>query len=118
MAVEEVRVRLRGKLDALVGAEEASFLMDRPPGGWNDLVTNHTLDLKIDALRYELRSEMAGLRGEMAGLRGEMAEFRGELHADMSALSASVDQRQRAQTWMMMSTMIAAVGLTVTLSHL
>ena len=73
--------------------EEASILMDRPPGGWSDLVTNQTLDLKIDVLRYDLRAEM-------------------------SSLSASIDRRLRAQTWMMMSTMIAAVRLSVTLSRL
>ena len=67
--------------------------MDRPPGGWGDLVTNQTLDLKIDVLRSDLRAEM-------------------------SSLSASVDRRLRAQTWMMMSTMIAAVGLSVTLGRL
>jgi hypothetical protein len=36
------------------GVEGAAILMDRPPGGWSDLVTNQTLDLKIDALRHEL----------------------------------------------------------------
>ena len=66
--------------------------MDRPPGGWSDLVTNQTLDLKIDVLRHELRTEMSDLRVEMANL------------------SASVDRRLRTQTWMMMTTMIAAVG--------
>ena len=75
--------------------------MDRPPGGWSDLVTNQTLDLKADALRQEPRGEMAG------GLRVEMAN-----------LSASVDRRLRSQAWMMMSTMIAAVGLSVTLGRL
>ena len=58
MTVEEARVRLRRQLEDTFGVEEASILMDRPPGGWSDLVTNHTLDLKIDALRYELRTEM------------------------------------------------------------
>ena len=67
--------------------------MDRPPGGWNDLVTTQVLDLKIDALRADLRTEMANL-------------------------SASVDRRLRAQTWMMMSTMIAGFGLTITLGRL
>ena len=99
MAVEEARVRLRRQLEDAFGVEEASILMDRPPGGWSDLVTNQTLDLKIDALRSELRVEMSELRVEMANL------------------SASVDRRLRAQTWMMMSTMIAAVGLSVTLSR-
>jgi uncharacterized membrane protein len=93
MAVEEARIRLRRQLEDTFGVEEASILMDRPPGGWSDLVTNHTLDLKIDTLRHELRAEMANL-------------------------SASVDRRLRAQTWMMMTTMIAAVGLSVSLSHL
>jgi hypothetical protein len=93
MTVEEARVRLWRQLEGAFGVEEASILMDRPPGGWTDLVTNQTLDLKIDALRSDLR-------------------------AGMSELSASVDRRLRAQTWMMMSTMIAAVGLSATLSRL
>ncbi len=85
--------------------------MDRPPGGWSDLVTNQTLDLKIDALRSDLRIEMSELRSE---LKLEIAGVR----VEMSGLSASVDRRLRAQTWMMMSTMIAAVGLSVTLSRI
>jgi len=111
MAVEEARVRLRRQLEDTFGVEEASILMDRPPGGWNDLVTNQTLDLKIDALRYELRTEMSELRSE---LRTEMSGLR----VEMAHLSASVDRRLRAQTWMMMTTMIAGFGLTATLSRL
>ena len=78
--------------------------MDRPPGGWSDLVTNQTLDLKIDALRSDLHMEMS--------------ELRSELKVDMANLSASVDRRLRAQTWMMMSTMIAGFGLTITLGRI
>ncbi len=91
MTVEEVRVRLRRQLEDTFGVEEASILMD-PPGGWSDVVTNQTLDLKIDVLRHEVRTEMANL-------------------------SVSVDRRLRAQTWMMMTTMIAAVGVSATLSR-
>jgi len=79
-------------------------LLDRPPGGWNDLVTQQMLTRELDALRHELR-------GEMAGLRAEMAEFRGEMRSEMSALSASVDRRLRAQTWIMTTTLVA--GLTI-----
>jgi len=125
MAVEDVRVRLRRQLEDAFGVEEASILMDRPPGGWSDLVTNQTLDLKIDALRSDIRTEMAGLRTEMSELRSEVKLEMADLKLDMSQLkvdnanlSASVDRRLRAQTWMMMSTMIAAVGLSVTLSRL
>ena len=66
--------------------EEASYLMDRPAGGWSELVTNHTLDLKlaviearIDTLRYELLAEM--------------------------------DRKFRTQTWSMITAMFAMVGL-------
>jgi hypothetical protein len=92
MAVEDVRVRLRRQLEDTFGVEEASILMDRPPGGWSDLVTHQTLKLEMDVLRAEMRTEMA-------------------------ELSASVDRRLRAQTWMMMTTMIAGFGLTITLGR-
>ena len=54
MAVEEARARLRRQLEETYGVEGAAILMDRPPGGWSDLVTDQTLDLKMDALRHEL----------------------------------------------------------------
>ena len=104
MAVEEVRLSLRRQLEEMFGAEEASLLMDRPPGGWNDLVTNQSLAREMDALRSELRSEMTELRG---GLRGEMAE-----------LSASVDRRLRAQTWITTTTMLTGMGLVAALTRL
>ena len=111
MAVEDVRVRLRRQLEDAFGVEEASILMDLPPGGWSDLVTNQTLDLKVDILR----SDMSQLRTE---LRAEIGDLRSELKVDMANLSASVDRRLRAQTWMMMTTMIAGFGLTITLGRL
>jgi hypothetical protein len=50
VAVDEVRVRLRRRLEELVGMEEAGLLMDRPPGGWGDVVTRSWLD---ERLRHE-----------------------------------------------------------------
>jgi len=52
MAVEEVRARLRRQLEETYGVEGAAILMDRPPGGWSDLVTNHTLALHFEALDH------------------------------------------------------------------
>ncbi len=34
--------------------EEASYLMDRPAGGWSELVTNHTLDLKLAVIEAQI----------------------------------------------------------------
>ncbi len=38
--------------------DEAAILMDRPPGGWSDLLTNEVLNAKLDALRFELVATM------------------------------------------------------------
>ena len=90
MTVEDVRVRLRTKLESVFGAEEASILMDRPPGGWSDLVTNQVLDAKFDVLRFELVSQMQELRIEM--VRGF-----------------------QVQTWRLMGAMFVMFGLFATL---
>jgi hypothetical protein len=93
MGIDDVRQRTRVKLEQLVGSEEASWLMDRPPGGWSDLVTNETLGLRLDALRAEL-------------------------HADMERLSGSVDRRLRAQTWITTTTLVAGLALAFTAGRL
>ena len=86
MAVDEVRLRLRRKLEEAFGVEEAALLMDRPPGGWGDLATRRDLealevrfDLKLDALEHKLIATME------AGFR--------------------------SQTWRLITTLIAAMGV-------
>jgi predicted nucleic acid-binding Zn-ribbon protein len=104
--------------------------MDRPPGGWNDLVTNQSLAREMDALRAELRGEMGELRAELRGemgelraeLRGEMAEMRtemrGSLRSEIAELSASIDRRLRAQTWITTTTMLTGMGLVAAFTRL
>jgi hypothetical protein len=104
MTVEEVAARLRQKLVEAYGAEEASWLMDRPPGGWTDLVTNQTLHLELDTVRAELR--------------GEFAETRGALRTEMERLSSSVDRRLRNQTWISTTTLIGGLTLAFTAGRL
>ena len=58
MVVDDVRMRLRRMLEDSFGAEEASYLMDRPPGGWNELVTVSVLDARLSSLGDEVRSEL------------------------------------------------------------
>ncbi len=94
MTVEDARVRLRTKLESAFGAEEASLLMDRPPGGWNDLVTNQVLDAKLATLEYKLVAQMADLRGELV---------------------ATMERGFRAQTWRLMGATFVAFGLFATL---
>ena len=95
MAVEDVRLRVRRDLEGVgLSMESASYLVDdRPPGGWGEVVTNTTLDLRLEVLEQRLRAEMAGVRTEMA-------EQRAGLHDEM-----------REQTWRLAGALLASMGL-------
>jgi hypothetical protein len=134
MTVDEAWMKLRTRLEELVGVSGAEILMDRPHGGWGDLVTNHTLDLrfatseerfdrKLDALEARIDRRFAGVDGKFADLESRMdlrfaaidASF-AEVHHRFDnfglQLLAQVDQRMRAQAWMSIST-IVAVGAVI-----
>ena len=109
MAVEEPLTRIRQVLEERLGMEAASYLMDRPPGGWSNLVTVEQLDVRLELVRRELREEIslvrmemiearsemreefARFRGEMEMLRGEMAGDRGETAAGFAAVRGEME---------------------------
>jgi hypothetical protein len=99
MAVDErARHELHGRLDDVLGREEATTLMSLlPPVGWADVATKHDLD----SLRIELRAEIGQLRGE---LRGEIGQLRGEFHRDLGVLT-------RTLMISMLTAVIAVAGL-------
>ncbi len=121
MTVDEDRMRLRTRLEELVGVSGAEILMDRPPGGWSDLVTNHTLDLrfaafeerfdrKVDALEARVDRKVDALTANME-LR--FAEVDHRFDRFEHELLAQVDRRLRSQAWMTISTIVAVGGVLV-----
>lgn len=118
MAVEEPLTRIRQVLEERLGMEAASYLMDRPPGGWSNLVTTDVLDLRLDLLRSELREGMAGVRDEMhvgfASLRSEMSGLREELRSEMSGHWVGLHdllRRHTAQTTTVLISGLAFFGV-------
>jgi hypothetical protein len=111
MATEDVRVRLRTKLESAFGAEEASILMDRPPGGWNDLVTNQVLEARLDALQSDLIAEIASVRTEIASVRTEIGDVRSGVRAEFADVRAEVQHELRAQTWKLSALIFVAFGI-------
>ena len=89
MAIDEQRLRVRRSLEEKLGVEEASYLMERPIGGWSELVTNHTLDLKLAVVDERFH----GLESKIDALRHE--------------LTAEMERGFRRQTWALLSVSIA-----------
>ena len=75
-----------GRLPAvtLARVEEDSYLTDRPPGGWSELVTTPVLDAHLVALRHEIVAQM---------------------HREFAALHREL----RDQTWRLTTVVIAAM---------
>ena len=91
MAVDEVRIRLRRKLEEMLGVDEADLLMDRPPGGWADLVTNESLERTLD-LRFELYEHklMSAFHQEMVTQTWRFVTATGALFATFTAVFAAI----------------------------
>jgi hypothetical protein len=78
MAVDDARLRARRELEQIgLSMESASYLADdRPPGGWESLVTHDRLRAELADVRAEMHTEFAGVRVEIANLASEL---RGEM---------------------------------------
>ena len=116
MAVEEVRMRLRRKLEDMLGDDEAAMLMDRPPGGWSDLVTNQSLAAILDErfasleLRLDNRFDKVDHRFEVVYQKFETQEHQ---------LRSRMDELARDQTWRMITALLGGMSiLTVAFSVL
>jgi hypothetical protein len=105
-------------LEEKLGVEEASYLMDRPVGGWSELVTNHTLDLKFEVL--DARFEAIDARFEAIDTRFEAVDARFEafdakLDTFRSELLAVMHEEFRNQTWKLLTALVATMTMLIAL---
>jgi hypothetical protein len=86
------------------------ILMDRPPGGWNDLVTDASLHRELGGLETRIDLKLEALESRMdAKFTMIDARFDRFKHP----LLAHVDRRRRQQSWVSISTVIASMGIIV-----
>lgn len=119
----------------LSGVSGAEILLDRPSGGWDNLVTNHTLDLRFAAFeerfaRYEQHFDhklealesrtdrkfdavLAEMRAGFAAVDLGFEVMRAEMQAQAGQLRSEMDGRFRSQTLVMVSTFVALAGVMV-----
>ena len=109
MTVDDVRVRLREKLEQTFGAEEASLLMDRPPGGWNDLVTVPVLDSKFAVLD----AKFDAIDTKFDAIDTKFDAMDAKLEAMEARLRSDIHTEIRDQTRWLANYVIAAQGVVV-----
>ncbi len=115
MTVDDVRTRLRAKLEQEYGVDEASVLMDRPPGGWGDLVTHDSLHRELTALEGRMDLKLAALE---ARLDAKFAAIDHRFDRFEHELLSQVDRRLRAQAWVTITTVVGAMGVIAALVRL
>lgn len=68
MAIDEVLTALRRELEEVHGVEAAAYLMDRPRGGWDSLVTKDELRAELAELRIEFHKDLRAQTWQLAKL--------------------------------------------------
>jgi hypothetical protein len=58
MVIDEVLTRLRRNLEETYGVDAAAYLMDRPRGGWDSLVTKDEIESELEKLELRLEKRL------------------------------------------------------------
>lgn len=120
---DKARLELHRRLEAVLGAEEASTLMSHiPPVTWDQVATKDDLRALEASLRSEISVSASGLRAEMADLRTElrtdMAELRTEMHTGTATLRTDISDAITRQTRWMLGVALALTSVMITVTQL
>ena len=116
MAVDDQYLRIRRSLEEKLGVEEAFYLMDRPVGGWSELVTNQTLGLQVAVLDEQFRK--LDERFEAIDARFEAMDVKFDARFDAidakfdtlrSELTAELHKGLHDQTWKFLGALVASM---------
>jgi hypothetical protein len=106
----------------MLGDDEAAMLMDRPPGGWSDLVTNQSLTAILDERfaamedRLDRRFGAIDRRFDLVDRRFDEVDHRFALvdqrfETQDYKLNSRMDQLIREQTWRLMTAVLTCMSI-------
>ena len=130
---EDVRLRLRRKMEEMVGVDEADLLLDRPPGGWGELVTKDWLHLelsviesKIAALDVKFAAKFDAVEVRFDAVDGRFDALESKFDAKFDGLESKFDAKfdgleskfdakiaseLNKQTWRLMTAMLSGMAI-------
>jgi hypothetical protein len=87
------------------GMDEADLLLDRPPGGWNDVVTKDWLHLELGALEARTNARFATVDARL----GTVEQVLAKMDSRLDQLAREV----RSQTWRLVSVFVVVMGIAI-----
>ncbi|HUB69336.1 MAG TPA: hypothetical protein VL984_02840 [Acidimicrobiales bacterium] len=127
---EQHRYHLHQKLEQVLGAEEATTLMEHlPPVGWSEMATKHDIgDLRasIGELSAATKHDIGDLRASIGELRLATKENLEDLERSLDGrfkqqedrLSARLERELRLMTWRFVTVVIAALSVVLAVARL
>ena len=116
---DKARLELHRRLEAVLGAEEASTLMSHlPPVTWDQVATKDDLRALEASLRSDISVSASGLRAEMADLRTELRTDMAELRTGLATLRTDISDAITRQTRWMLGVALALTSVMITVTQL
>jgi hypothetical protein len=109
VATEEARTQLRRRLVEEYGMDETDLLLDRPPGGWDDLVTKDWLHLELGALETRMNARFAQTEQRLGTLERSFEKLEVKLDSKLDEIAREL----RSQTWRLVTVLVAGMGIAI-----
>ena len=116
---DKARLELHRRLEAVLGAEEASTRMSHlPTVTWDQVATKDDLRALEASLRSDISVSASGLRAEMADLRTELRTDMAELRTGLATLRTDISDAITRQTRWMLGVALALTSVMITVTQL